>query len=244
MKAPTAAGSAQNFQLQQNGSVLELHDQSDPKTKPLSVDFTQGSNHHRLRFGGGKGQAIAKAIGLHKHKNPNVTDLTAGLGREGFVLASLGCKVTLVERNPTVWALLANGIERAKDNPDPQLQEIIQRITLVQMDAHDWLANWNRQNERPDIIYLDPMFPQRTKSALVKKEMRFFHDLVGNDHDADSLLEPARHIAKHRVVVKRPSKAPELDDCMPAFTINGKTTRYDIYLPLVQTASQPDQDQK
>lgn len=59
----------------------------------------------------------------------------------------------------------------------------------------------------PDVVYLDPMYPHRQKSALVKKEMRVFQSLVGNDDDADSLLIPAMTIAKRRVVVKRPNYA-------------------------------------
>ena len=218
------------YQLVQTAERLELHDTLDPKIGAVYVDFLEGKARHRLLFGGGKGQDIAKAIGLHKHKTPTVLDATAGLGREAFVLASLGCHVTLLERSPIMHALLADGLQRALDAADEPLTTIVKRMQLQQINALDWLKNPSFQ---PEIIYLDPMFPERTKSALVQKEMRFLHDIVGEDPDAAELLPLARQIAKYRVVVKRPRLAPELAGLKPAFVIAGKAVRYDVYLPLV-----------
>jgi 16S rRNA (guanine1516-N2)-methyltransferase len=86
------------------------------------------------------------------------------------------------------------------------------------------------ESQRPDVVYLDPMFPARSKSAQVKKEMQVFHQLVGTDPDADQLLELARACAKKRVVVKRPRIAPELAAARPSYTLTGKSNRYDIYV--------------
>lgn len=221
------------YQLQQTQYPpyrLELHDTHDPRTRPVYVDFVAGKARHRLNYGGGKGQGIAKAIGLHKLKQPSVIDATAGLGRESFVLASLGCRVTLLERNELVHALLADGLLRAEQSGDEAVQEIIARMTLVAADALAWLATI-AEDEQPEVIYLDPMFPQRRKSALVQKEMRFFHEVVGEDVDGGELLAVARRVALKRVVVKRPAGASELAGVKPGFVIRGKTTRYDVYLP-------------
>lgn len=218
------------YRLQQTSDRLALHDTHDPQTKPVYVDFTAGKARHRLNYGGGKEQAIAKAIGLHKIKQPHVVDATAGLGRESFVLASLGCRVTLLERNAMVHALLADGLKRAEQTDDDALLSIINRMTLVAADAQDWLTAISG-DEKPDVVYLDPMFPGRQKSALVQKEMRFFHEVVGADGDSAALLAVARQAALKRVVVKRPTPAPELNGVKPAFVIKGKTTRYDVYLP-------------
>ena len=79
------------------------------------------------------------------------------------------------------------------------------------------------------MIYLDPMFPHRDKSSLVKKEMRVFQPLVGSDPDADALLDAALALATHRVVVKRPRKAPCLTGPAPGYTLEGKSSRFDIY---------------
>lgn len=217
------------YQLVQTPDRLELHDTHDPKVGPVYVDFVEGKAQHRRKFGGGKGQDIAKAIGLHKFKQPHVLDATAGLGREAFVLATLGCTVTMLERSPTVHALLADAIKRALVSSDAEVVDIVSRMTLHLADAHAWLKQFGT-DLAPDIIYCDPMFPERQKSALVQKEMRFFHEVVGVDGDSDSLLEFACAHAKQRVVVKRPRHAPELAGRKPAFVIAGKTVRYDVYL--------------
>lgn len=222
---------SERYQLVQTPERLELHDTADPKIGAVFVDFVEGKARHRLKFGGGKGQDIAKAVGLHKFKQPHVIDATAGLGRESFVLASLGCTVTMLERSPMVHALLADGLQRANAINAPELQAIVQRMTLHQVDAIAWLNDLPLESY-PDVVYLDPMFPERQKSALVQKEMRFFHTVVGDDSDSDGLLACARQRAKHRVVVKRPRLAPLLANATPAFVISGKAVRYDIYLPL------------
>jgi len=85
------------------------------------------------------------------------------------------------------------------------------------------------EGEAPQGIYLDPMFPHRDKSALVKKEMRVFRPLVGDDLDAPALLEAALALATHRVVVKRPRKAPIIEGGKPSHSLEGKSSRYDIY---------------
>lgn len=218
------------YQLIQTEERLELHDTQDKKMGAVYVDFVSGKAAHRRKFGGGKGQDLAKAIGLHKIKHPTVIDATAGLGRESFVLASLGCQVTALERNPTVHALLADGLKRAQQAEDTDLNQIINHITLHHIAAQDYLTQL--EQNLPDVIYLDPMFPERQKSAQVQKEMRFFHEVVGDDADDDVLLELARHKAKKRVAVKRPRLAPLLAGCEPNFVIKGKAIRFDIYLPL------------
>lgn len=243
--------SSERYQLVRTAERLELHDTEDLKSGAVYVDFLQGKARHRLKFGGGKGQDIAKAIGLNKRQHPQVIDATAGLGRESFVLASLGCQVTLLERNPLVHALLEDGLQRARDSEDEELHSIIERMTLIKADALNWLPRLPADGgDLPDVIYLDPMFPERRKSALVQKEMRFFHEVVGDDQDDAALLEIARQHCKHRVSVKRPRHAPLLAGVKPAFVISGKTIRYDVYLPLAgqrtptETTAQPEQTQK
>lgn len=197
---------------------------------PISVDFAAGSVAHRRKFGGGKGQMIAKAVGLNKGSGLAVFDATAGLGKDAFVLASLGCRVTLTERNPVVAELLADGIARAENSDDGELIEIIQRMTLLREDSLSYLSKMAANADQVDVVYLDPMFPIRSKSASVKKDMAVFHSLVGQDHDADSLLSLALAAARYRVAVKRPSQAPFLDEREPTYQLTGKTSRYDIYV--------------
>ncbi|MFT6914794.1 MAG: 16S rRNA (guanine1516-N2)-methyltransferase [Motiliproteus sp.] len=191
---------------------------------PVRVDFLGGTVAHRRLFGGGAGQQIAKAIGIKQGIRPQVADLTAGLGRDSFVLATLGCRVQLVERAPVVGLLLEDGLERAKF--DPEVGPIITDMSLHQGDALAWLS---AVQTAPEVIYLDPMFPHSEKSAQVKKEMLLFRDLVGADADASVLLETALQSVQYRVVVKRPRKAPTLNDRKPSFSLDGKSGRFDVY---------------
>ncbi|MCG7551925.1 MULTISPECIES: class I SAM-dependent methyltransferase [unclassified Pseudoalteromonas] len=214
------------FQLVYDELGLQLFKKDEPKLGAIRVDFVTGAVAHRRKFGGGKGQAIAKAVGLNKGAVPTVLDATAGLGRDAFVLASMGCKVVLHERNPVVAALLYDGLQRAYQ--DAEIGEWVQSTMRLEFgSSHELLeqAGW-----RPDIVYLDPMFPHREKSAQVKKEMRVFQDLVGNDLDADALLPFALQLATKRVVVKRPDYAGFLNEKTPSMQIKTKKNRFDVYV--------------
>lgn len=196
---------------------------------PLAVDFVAGRSAHRRRFGGGRGQLIARACGLGQGVTPSVIDATAGLGRDAFVLASLGAEVLMVERVAAIHALLEDGLTRAL--ADPATHEIAARMSLVHGDGTRQLAALVAgSGVAPQVIHLDPMFPHRHKSALVKKEMRLFRALAGDDVDAPQLLEAALDVATHRVVVKRPRKAPPIEGPIPRHVIEGKTSRYDLYV--------------
>src|SRR5690554_7137242 len=197
----------------------------------ISAEFTQGAVDHRRKFGGGKGQMIAKAVGVKSGVYPRVLDATAGLGKDAFVLATLGCKVQLLERSPVVHALLDDGLSRARifaEAEDRELLATLARMELVALDSRDYLQAM-RADEYPDVVYLDPMFPDRQKTADVKKEMRAFHSLVGKDEDAGDLLDLALSRAHYRVVVKRPRKSPTVYQTVPSYQLEGKSSRYDIY---------------
>lgn len=222
------------FALVLTDERLELRKLDEPKLGAIYVDWVTGAVAHRRKFGGGKGQAIAKAAGLNKGVMPTVLDGTAGLGRDAFVLASLGCKVQLVERHPVVAALLDDGLQRAKQ--DPEIGTWVQeRVHLIHASSHDALQQLAQDPNfaRPDVVYLDPMYPHpegKKKSALVKKEMRVFQSLVGADNDADGLLEPALALATKRVVVKRPDYAEWLNQHKPTMAIETKKNRFDVYV--------------
>ncbi len=213
------------FALQLGEAGLQLVERGPQAPGPVRVDFVEGALAHRRQFGGGSGQMIAKAVGLQPGIRPAVLDATAGLGRDAFVLASLGCPVTLIERQPLIAALLEDGLARAAQ--DAEVGPIVARMQLLQGNAIELLGAW--QGEPPQVIYLDPMFPHRDKSALVKKEMRLFRPLVGDDLDAPALLAAALELASHRVVVKRPRKAPNIAGAKPGYALEGKSSRYDIY---------------
>jgi 16S rRNA (guanine1516-N2)-methyltransferase len=209
---------------------LELRQLNEPKVGAVMVDFASDALTFRRLHGGGKKEAIAKAIGLKGKDSLHVLDATAGLGRDAFVLASLGCVVDMIERSPVVAALLQDGLNRASS--DGELGSWVpSQMRLFQGVAASLLKNWQDTNAtRPDVVYLDPMFPHRKKNAAVKKEMRLFQQLLGPDEDADLMLEPALALAKNRVVVKRPTGAPFLAGKKPQIEMLGKANRFDVYL--------------
>lgn len=209
------------------GFRCSLHKTGKHAPGALLIDFTQGKAAHRRQFGGGRKQTLARAVGIKASYNPRILDTSAGLGRDAFVLACLGCEVTLLERNPVIYELLQNGLAHARLDND--IGEIVNsRLRLIFSDAKQYL----QQLDTPlafDTIYLDPMYPVREKSAQVKKEMQFFHDIAGSDVDADQTLEMAIALKPKRVVVKRPSSAKPLANRAANANVSSKNTRYDIY---------------
>jgi len=214
--------------LTNEGLILQCAD--DKSKGAVCVDFVGGTLGHRLRFGGGRGQPLARAVGIKSGYNPVVWDATAGLGRDAFVLASIGCQITLCERSPVLAALLDDGLQRAALNTD--IGDWVQsRMTLRYGDSAHALAGLS-EAQAPDTIYLDPMYPAGKSSVLVKKEIRAVQQLVGEDRDSQILLDAALAMAKRRVVVKRPNRAGHLHDRKPGSSIESKKTRYDIYVTL------------
>ncbi|MFH7321488.1 class I SAM-dependent methyltransferase [Desulfurivibrio sp. D14AmB] len=207
---------------------LELRQLAAGAPGPVYVELIGETMGYRLRHGGGK-QALARAVGLKGQSRPTVIDATAGLGRDAFILADLGCRVHMIERSPAIHALLADGLKRAAA-ADPAIATMInQRIRLLLGNAIDLLAQ--RSFPAAEVIYLDPMFPGREKSALVKKEMRLLRLVAGEDLDAELLLARALTRAQSRVVVKRPRLAPPLSGPVPPnYSLAGKSSRFDIYL--------------
>lgn len=214
------------LQLVFGNERIELYD--NRLNTSIYVDFVHGALAHRQQFGGGRGQAIAKAVGLKQGKNPSVLDITAGLARDAYILATLGCPLTLIEKSPILSKLIKDGIARGLE--DEQSAEVLtEHFELHNQDAIDFMKNL-QNDQQPDTIYLDPMYPERKKSALVKKEMQILQHLLGKDENSGELLETALNYAKDRVVVKRPIHAPFLLDKKPATSITSKKTRFDIYL--------------
>lgn len=216
-----------SFQLiQKDGLALQPLELGN--INPLTIDFVKGKLAHRRQFGGGRKQDIARACGLHQNPDLFILDATAGLGRDAFVLASLGARVSMVERNPFLYLLLQDALYRADQArvDDPALSQIVTRLGLQVGDAREMS---DMPAEVPDVVYLDPMFPPRTKSAKVKADMQALHRLVGSDDNADLMLDWARTKAHRRVVVKRPRHAPELAGRTADHQLVGKANRFDVY---------------
>lgn len=212
--------------LMQEPDRLALHTLGKHAPGPVYVDFVQGAAAWRRQHGGGRGQLLPKAVGVKGETLPSVIDSTAGLGRDGFVLATLGCPVTLLERSPLAFALLRDGIRRAL--LDDEVAPIAARMELFRTDARDYLQQL-ADDQRPDVVLVDPMFPDRGKAALAKKEMQAFQALIGDDLDAPALLQAALAVAKKRVAVKRPRLGEVIAGPKPSLQLSGQSTRFDIY---------------
>ena len=216
-----------DYGLVVTAEYLGLQATSAAKFAPFYIDFLAGKMRFRSDQAGLKSELLARALGVKPKDHPRIIDATAGLGRDSFILAKLGFEITLLERSPIIFALLRDAMRRAA--ADAAMAAIIARMHLLHVDACDWLAQLP-PDQHPDIIYLDPMFPEREKSASVKKEMVILQNLLQKDTDSIPLLNAAIACSRRRVVVKRPRLAPTLSDLTPSYALKGKSSRFDIYL--------------
>ncbi|KAA1192807.1 hypothetical protein F0M18_09135 [Pseudohalioglobus sediminis] len=193
---------------------------------PVSVDF--GSSGMRHRRAAGHNELLGKAVGVGRKSALSVIDATAGLGRDSFVLADLGARVRLCERHPVIAAMLEAGMDAARNSGDSWL---VERVSRMQLHKGDACLLPPEQLVDVDVIYLDPMFPARTKAAAVKKEMALFQYLLHDSSgDGEATLHWALQQQVARVVVKRPARAEALAGVAPSHSIEGRAVRYDVHV--------------
>ena len=206
------------------------------KSRPLIVDFIGGALNHRLNFGGGIGQDLAKAVGIKSGIRPEIIDATAGLGRDSFIMASLGSKITLIERSQIMHDLLADGMKKAS-NAGGRTSEIISRMRLIYGDAIELIPQMST-----DVIYIDPMHPLRQKSALVKLEMRQIRSLVGEDIDQIELLEfDDVSNDQRQVIYNQRNEILEADSIRDVITHIRRDVVNDIYSGFIPPQSMEEQ---
>jgi 16S rRNA (guanine1516-N2)-methyltransferase len=202
-----------------------------PANVQLRVDFAGGAIGYRFRRGSARAHPLVKAAGFRKDRTPTVVDATAGLGRDSFLLASVGANVVMLERSAQVHALLSDALARASASSS-DLAEVVARMTLIHGDAKDHLPKL-----RPDVVIVDPMHPPRQNSALVKQEMRLLSGIVGADEDSQELMQVALASARERVVLKWPLRAAALlESLKPSHQFAGKTVRYEVFLTGTRTS--------
>jgi 16S rRNA (guanine1516-N2)-methyltransferase len=152
----------------------------------------------------------------------SVLDATAGMGEDVLLLAAFGFDVTLYERDETIYKLLSDTLERARAD-----EVLLGAVSKMKLYFEDSIKAMGELKEKPDVVYLDPMFPLRTKSGLVKKKFQLIHDLEKPCEDEKELLDAALSTALTRVVIKRPIKGEYLAGVKPDYSIEGSTIRYD-----------------
>lgn len=171
-------------------------------------------------------ELIVRACKLKDVPRPKVIDATAGLGEDSFLLAAAGCEVTLFERDAVIAALLEDALRRAYE--DEGLALVCARMRFEKGDS---IAAMKDLTDPPDIIFLDPMFPKREKSALVKKKLQLLKQLEPPCADEEALFCAAAAAKARRIVVKRPPKGPFLAGRKPDYSLTGKAVRFDCYSP-------------
>ncbi|HIY78973.1 MAG TPA: class I SAM-dependent methyltransferase [Candidatus Olsenella excrementavium] len=171
-------------------------------------------------------ELLVRAARVRGVEAPTAVDATAGLGEDSLLLAAAGFTVTMFEKDPVIAALLRDALERAAS--DPQLAGAAARMTLVEGDS---VAGLRELDFSPDVVFLDPMFPERTKSAAVKKKFQLLHHLERPCDNEEELLDAALAARPRKIVIKRPPKGPWLAGAKPSHSIAGKAVRYDVIVP-------------
>lgn len=171
-------------------------------------------------------ELLVRAARVRGVEAPTAVDATAGLGEDSLLLAAAGFTVTMFEKDPVIGALLRDALERAAN--DPRLAGVAERMTLVEGDS---MTGLRELGFSPDVVFLDPMFPERTKSAAVKKKFQLLHHLERPCDNEGELLDAALAARPRKVVIKRPPKGPWLAGVKPSHSIAGKAVRYDVIVP-------------
>ena len=186
----------------------------------------------RIKPGRLQQELLVKAAKIKGTLSPTAIDCTAGLGQDSFLLAAAGFTVRMFERDETIAALLEDGLTRASNNP--VISCVAKRMSLDRSDSLQYLESLAQSSEQtPDVIYLDPMFPARQKSAAVKKKFQLLHVLEKpcDGAEEDALIRAAFAAGSRKVVIKRPVKGGHLAGIKPSYSITGKAVRYDVLVP-------------
>ena len=218
------------FILKVEPDGLILIDAQNLKGPSLSIDYTQGALDFRRRYGQKGGDLIVRAVGGPKtlQKKGTVLDLTFGLGRDAFILASQGWQVVGLERSQVLFEMASVALKKASEHLGTC--EIAERIQIQNQDALLFLTN---QDVLWDVIAFDPMFPLLKKKSLPKKEMQVLHKLISapeNESESRGVASLAYGRAR-RLVIKRPLQAARLIDKLePSVVFKSGSTRFDVYV--------------
>ena len=189
----------------------------------VHLRFDSPAMMHRRR--GGHNEMLGRAIGVKADRLPHVFDATGGLGRDAFVMADLGCEVTVCERSPVLAWLLERAVGHARISAHDSVRLAANRMSVLHGDSVQ------RTLAGVSVIYLDPMFPERKKTAAVRKDAAMLQRLAGGEADPlEPLLSWALNQDVSRVVVKQPRHAPVLPGKKPSHSINGKSVRFDVFV--------------
>lgn len=202
-----------------DGDVLTLSDGS----LSLTGDFSRLEK--RISPKNLSGEMLVKAARIKDRKDVTLLDATAGLGEDSFLLAASGIEVHLFEYDKIIFALLEDAHRRALEIP--ALRPAASRMHL---HCENSIEAMKSGAVSADVIFLDPMFPERQKSALIKKKFQLLQKLESPCENGEELFYAALSSSPKRIIVKRPQKGKTLTDRKPSYSLNGSAVRYDCYL--------------
>ncbi len=221
---PYEEGLAEGFIFTSVDSKLAILDLDEPTWTPFYIDFLEPQWLLRLKKVQHETQLIKRAIGFKPRDNILIWDATAGLGRDAIIMAHLGYRVIAVERSLVLFELLNDAFERAKGSDD--LRESLSRLELLHGDSKILLTTLS-EAARPEVIYLDPMYPASKKTAQPKKEMQILRKLLGPDDNLAELFEIAKKIATKKVLLKNNPRTQL--DLEPKHSLESKSVRFDVF---------------
>ncbi len=189
----------------------------------MQGDFTKMQK--RLKKSNLQGEFLVKAARIKGFQGTQlIVDATAGMGEDSLLLAAAGFRVKLYEKDPVIAAMLRDTLERSAKIPE--LADAVSRMELFEEDS---ILALNKMEEAPDVVLLDPMFPERQKSALIKKKFQLLQQLERPCGDEEELLSAAICAKPRKIVIKRPVKGPYLAGRKPDYSLAGKAIRYDCF---------------
>lgn len=208
-----------------------------PSGLSLQVNFND-KRYHR-QFSPGK-DLLCRACGWHLGFR-RIWDITAGLAVDSSMLAQAGFQVVALERNKYLALMLRHARQSLLSYQKKSISEseredksvessihFLERITFVWVESKDFLSKENKDRLDPEVIYYDPMYPAKNKTALPSKEMQILREINGVNEEDVEILKKAMALGVKRVVVKRPLKAKPILE-KPKFQLSSKLVRYDIY---------------
>lgn len=168
-------------------------------------------------------EMLLKAVRFKNSDGPyTVLDATAGLGDDSFIMAAAGNTVTMYEYDALIAAMLRDALKRAEADSD--LSDTVSRMELREENSIEAMKTVRGQY---DIIYLDPMFPSKKKSALAKRKFQLLHTVEPPCENGDEMLKAAIEAQPKKIIIKRPVKGEYLAGVAPSYSLSGNAIRYD-----------------
>lgn len=211
----------QDFQLRIEDTLVTICCEINRQKACFSHSFL---NPELLKRASQKNQSLLKACNNKKRDIKTVIDLTAGWGKDSFILATHGQSITMIEQDLLIYSCLDYLLYISRKESDNSLY---QRLSIRHQNSVDFLSEL--EQDIVDCFYLDPMFPAHKSTARPSKDLQILQLLTDNQNIIE-LFELALNVARYRVVVKRPLHAPALNERKPDIVYKEKTIRFDVYL--------------